>query len=148
MRQAPDGEDIKAATSSGRTCLGECGLWKDKQHFRVNKRYGTLAAYCHECESQINQASSMRSRAKLKREVVDHYGGKCSCCGETEITFLSLDHVNNDGAEERRRITSGTNMWYHARKEGYPDRYQVLCFNCNHGRFINGGVCPHQVIQS
>ena len=19
----------------------------------------------------------------------------------------------------------------------------ILCFNCNHGRYLNGGVCPH-----
>ena len=35
------------------------------------------------------------------RRVLDHYGRACSCCGETEPAFLTIDHVNNDGAEHR-----------------------------------------------
>jgi ribosome-binding ATPase YchF (GTP1/OBG family) len=26
--------------------------------------------------------------------VLKHYGNRCSCCGETEIEFLAIDHVN------------------------------------------------------
>jgi hypothetical protein len=31
-----------------------------------------------------------------------------------------------------------------ARREGYPDKYRVLCFNCNSGAGANGGICPHK----
>jgi hypothetical protein len=28
---------------------------------------------------------------------------------------------------------------------GWPkEKYRILCANCNHGRALNGGVCPHQ----
>jgi hypothetical protein len=29
-------------------------------------------------------------------------------------------------------------------KHRFPAGFQVLCLNCNHGRFRNGGICPHQ----
>lgn len=32
----------------------------------------------------------------LKHQVYKAYGGKCSCCDESEILFLQIDHVNND----------------------------------------------------
>src|SRR4051812_2473053 len=39
-----------------------------------------------------------RQRSRLaKREAVDAYGGKCDCCGEARIEFLSIDHINGKG---------------------------------------------------
>jgi hypothetical protein len=29
-------------------------------------------------------------------------------------------------------------------KNNYPDDFQILCANCNWGKQLNGGVCPHQ----
>ena len=32
---------------------------------------------------------------------------------------------------------------------GWPrDRYQLLCANCNFGKLMNGGVCPHQQMEA
>ena len=82
--------------------------------------------------------------AQRKLICLKHYGGdppKCACCGETELGFLSLDHVNNDGNKQRKKLLFA---WLIAR--GLPDEpaIQVLCFNCNLGREFNGGVCPHK----
>lgn len=66
-----------------------------------------------------------------------------ACCGETEPLFLSLDHVNNDGASHRKVIDRRKLYKWLARNH-YPSGFQVLCMNCNHGKFRNGGVCPHQ----
>jgi hypothetical protein len=79
------------------------------------------------------------------------YGGfRCACCGETEKTFLTLDHIGNDGASWRKRILGGrlragyaTYAWIY--KNGFPEGFQVLCMNCNFGKRMNGGICPHQV---
>lgn len=62
--------------------------------------------------------------------------------------FLTLDHVNNDGHLERK----GRSEASHKRvaktiRERFPDRMQVLCFNCNLGKARNGGTCPHQTIE-
>jgi hypothetical protein len=74
------------------------------------------------------------------------HGGKCNCCGETQIKFLVIDHINNDGAQERK-ITGMNTMvlWKRLIKEGFPrDKYQLLCSNCNEGKRRNHGICPHQ----
>ena len=83
--------------------------------------------------------------ARQKARVVAAYGGKCECCGEMEPTFLTIDHVNNDGAIHRKHL--GRKIYKYLEQEGYPkDNFRLLCWNCNAGRHINGGVCPHQVV--
>ncbi len=90
----------------------------------------------------------MRERSRAARILVlQKYGGKCACCGESEVRFLALDHVANDGAEHRREmgvIYGGTLIVSWALRNGCPDTLQVLCHNCNIGRARNGGVCPHK----
>jgi hypothetical protein len=56
-----------------------------------------------------------------------------------------MDHVENDGAAHRRQIGDGSDaliLWL--KKNGFPAGFQVLCANCNHGKRVNGGVCPHK----
>lgn len=71
---------------------------------------------------------------KLKIECLDHYGG-CKCpCGEDDITTLTLDHANNDGAKHREQTgTRGNNFYHMLRKNNFPNEppLQVLCLNCN-----------------
>lgn len=38
------------------------------------------------------KAQGARARAKRKRICIDHYGGKCVCCGESEIYFFFFYH--------------------------------------------------------
>lgn len=90
-------------------------------------------------------------------EVLTHYSKgkpKCNCCGEDKIQFLTLDHVNLDGAshrgqfqkERKRGGTMGGNKFYTwLRKNNYPNKIkiQVLCFNCNCARQYSKH-CPHQ----
>jgi hypothetical protein len=88
-----------------------------------------------------------RQRTKLRADAFAAYGGAfCACCGEREDRFLSLDHINNNGNEERRldRQMAGVRLCRALRKRGFPPGYQVLCFNCNIGRHHNGGICPHK----
>lgn len=87
----------------------------------------------------------------IRLEVFEHYGGaRCACCGEHLIMFLSLDHIENDGAAQRRMLReqkvsqTGTNFYTWLRKRGFPPGFQVLCMNCNFGKHRNGGICPHE----
>ena len=80
---------------------------------------------------------------KLRLEVFMAYGGAhCACCGEAELVFLTLDHLESDGAAHRRRVGGGYSVYRWAKKHGYPKRFQVLCWNCNEAKRIVGG-CPH-----
>ena len=106
--------------------------------------------YCEKNRTQINERANEHNR-KLKASIVNHYGGKCSCCGETLLDFLTIDHVNNDGAEHRRKhksqhksSLSGPAFYRWLRNNNFPKEYQVLCWNCNCGKMINKGICPHK----
>lgn len=82
----------------------------------------------------------VKSRKKL---VYDHYGWLCRCCGETNELFLSIDHVNNDGNTDEWRGRSAPTRYKKIIDKGYPDSIQILCMNCNWGKRMNKGVCPH-----
>jgi hypothetical protein len=86
----------------------------------------------------------------LKEETIKEYGGKCFCCGESSIIFLTIDHIHNNGSEERKRLKlRGAGIWFYEwlKKKNWPkEDYQIACFNCNIGRYQNGGICPHQTI--
>lgn len=95
--------------------------------------------HCRTCADKI-----LAQKLDLKLACFDAYGGRhCACCGESILGFLTIDHVNNDG-NEHRRTTNRQSIYQILRREGYPPGYQVLCFNCNSGRALNGGVCPHK----
>ena len=106
---------------------------------------------CKACwnPSRIGKSASpedtRRYRATLKQACVDAYGGRCACCGEARLIFLSIDHVHGDGAEHRKSIYGrnggGTYQWF--KSHGYPQdgRYQVLCHNCNRAKGT-GTACP------
>lgn len=106
---------------------------------------GTLL--CEKC-AETRRRVSKNYYARARRDAFATYGGmECSCCGETEEMFLSIDHVNSDGAEHRRAIANqgGSNNFYvWLKRNNYPKGFQVLCMNCNHGRHRNGGACPHK----
>jgi hypothetical protein len=76
--------------------------------------------------------------------VYSFYGDRCACCGETESAFLTVDHVNRDGAEHRKDKNAARDIYSWIVLNDFPDDFQLLCFNCNCGRERNGGVCPHQ----
>lgn len=82
-----------------------------------------------------------RYRRNLKARLIEKYGGKCACCGDTHFEFLSLDHKNNDGAEDRRKNGCDRARQLAIQKE-IDDNFQLLCMNCN---FAKGkyGECPH-----
>lgn len=80
-----------------------------------------------------------------KAEMVAAYGGRCACCGETELVFLSLDHSNGGGSRHRQEIGGSRKLLQFLRAAGWPtDGYRVLCMNCQFGTRL-GRNCPHQV---
>jgi len=98
-------------------------------------------------KSQRFKDQVRNSQQRLRMEIITHYGGnppKCACCNESNIGFLTLDHINNDGAQDRKLHGYGPvlNMWII--KNNFPEGYQVLCYNCNCGKARNKRVCPHK----
>ena len=81
-----------------------------------------------------------RDYKTLRNDFICLYGGKCSCCGETALEFLTIEHVL--GQAGRKRETS-RKAYSNALKEYRPDIYAILCMNCNHSRG-KYGYCPHK----
>lgn len=77
---------------------------------------------------------------RLRSEAVSAYGGECACCGETQLEFLQIDHIDGNGAAHRQDLGySEIYSWLRAR--AWPPGFQVLCANCNWAKQL--GVCPH-----
>ena len=87
------------------------------------------------------RSSELRLQARL--EVINHYGGKCTCCGEDELEFLCIDHINGGGKKHREEINS-TNIYTWLINNNYPEGFRVLCHNCNMSLGIYG-YCPHEI---
>ena len=101
-------------------------------------------------QKRICQQCSDYGKARLRRLkaiVLQAYGGCCVCCGERTYEFLSIDHKHNDGYAERKRLgrkaQPGLALLRLIIKEKFPERYQILCFNCNMAKGFFGR-CPHE----
>lgn len=84
-------------------------------------------------------------RIRIRLQALIHYSGdppKCVCCSETEIKFLTIDHIHGKGKEHRKLV--GVNFYHWLKKNNYPEGYQVLCWNCNLAKALYE-ICPHQV---
>lgn len=114
--------------------------WKQRNPGVANER----ARVWFEKNKPLARARNREAQRKLKAAAYAAYGGfKCACCGETTEAFLSLDHVNNDGAQHRK-ISDRRKIYHWLRDNKYPTGFQVLCMNCNFGKARNGGICPHK----
>lgn len=81
-------------------------------------------------------------RREIKLTVMVQYGGKCACCGETELEFLTIDHIDGGGTQHRKRLNT-PNIYRWLMQNNFPPGFQVLCMNCNFAtRYKN--ICPHK----
>jgi hypothetical protein len=89
------------------------------------------------------RAAKNKYEVALKAEVFSAYGDKCTCCGETEPRFLTIDHIHGDGKQHRAEVGI-RGVYKSIRDQGFPkDKYQLLCCNCNWAKGIFG-ICPHE----
>ena len=105
---------------------------------------------CNTCLRYMNECCARR-RIRDRKAAFDIYGSMCNYCGETIEPFLTIDHVNNDGAEHRRSQRAGgqggheVGAWL--RKNKYPSGFQTLCFNCNCAKSKSGEVVVLQLLR-
>jgi hypothetical protein len=107
---------------------------KDKDKQREYKREYNRKRSRNRTQTIHTRQQQADKRLRVKLDVLTHYGnGKCTCvkCGFSDDRALSIDHINGDGAEQRRN----TKMVYHKlhqwlRDNHYPVGYQTLCMNC------------------
>lgn len=97
----------------------------------------------HEENREYLKEQSRLRRRRLFQQMLDALGHRCACCGEKNELFLSLEHKDGDGAEDRRSLT-WDQIYKKVIQNPDPMKYEVLCFNCNLGKRRNGGLCPHK----
>lgn len=142
--------------------------WKQEKERKAKERAEALAnGLCGRCRKRPRETSisicswcvkrmravDRRMHVRNKAECISAYGGKCACCGEGRLEFLTIDHPNNDGAEHRRpkakmregikRTGAGVHIYRYLRKNGFPKEFRLLCWNCNCSRGFSG-YCPHE----
>jgi hypothetical protein len=106
----------------------------------VKVRYNDLTSGLAEEYKKINNG--------YKLAVFKYYGGEkpaCVCCNEDCVEMLTIDHINEDGAEHRKEMGKA-NLYRWLVINGFPDTppLQVLCYNCNYAKAKNNGICPHK----
>ena len=67
---------------------------------------------------------------KIRHKAMSALGEKCSHCGFSDIRALEIDHIKGDGKTDRKKY-KGTSYYYFILNDPDPERYQVLCSNCN-----------------
>jgi len=89
-------------------------------------------------EDRIKQWHKDAER-KRKFMVMEKYGGTCIACGCSELAILTIDHINDDGAIDRRRVKATKQRFYSFLMRN-PRRsdLQVLCHNCQWKKRIYG----------
>ena len=112
--------------------------------FKLRKKY---SEYASEREYLLDR------RIAITKMVVAHYSQGtmcCKCCGEKELIFLTIDHINGGGNKQRISLSgnkryAGHGFYEWLIKNKYPEGFQILCMNCNFGKHRNGGICPHSL---
>ena len=112
------------------------------------KKVGARCKPCNNSRYRINKEQILKivnvARIRLKELIFSHYGKMCACCGEDNFMLLTIDHIEGNGKEHRKEVSSGTAFWYWIKRNNFPVDFQTLCYNCNIGRYRNGGICPHR----
>ncbi len=126
--------------------LKVCQICSDKRKKKSgNKGHGSSEEWKTANRERL-RTYNVNFRKSNKLKVLLHYGEECKCCGEKDVRFLTIDHENGGGCKHRAESGLGTGHSFYRWliKQSYPEGYAVLCFNCNCGRSVNGGICPHK----
>lgn len=126
----------------------KCSKEKPVSEFYKDRgRKDGLYPWCSVCKKAHDKNHSRYAgrkkewRAKIRKIVIQHYGSKCVCCGESRYEFLALDHKNGGGNQHRREVGFDITRWIY--KNDFPPIFQILCHNCNTAKGCYG-YCPHE----
>ena len=127
---------LKHKPNNLRILCFNCNCKINMNKIELNVLYNSNCKYCNNiiyrgrfCKLcyQINKRNQY---IDLKLKVFEAYGNKCNFCSEDNIEYLTIDHINNDGAQHRKII--GTQIFPFLKRNNFPKDFQILCFNCNY----------------
>lgn len=84
---------------------------------------------------QLLRDKALAVRRSFRNQAFEYYGRSCCRCGFDDERALQIDHVADNGADERKALGgqqfSGWIFYRWLKKQGWPSGYQTLCANCN-----------------
>lgn len=75
-----------------------------------------------------------RHYGRLRKLILDFFGGKCARCGFNDPRALQIDHIHGGGSKELRGKGGGGTTYLKrvlGSLERHEKKYQILCSNCN-----------------
>lgn len=103
--------------------------WYEANKERVLKSKRLLMRKYRAENPEKNRQISRKAKAALRQKVLDAYGRKCTRCGFSDERALTLDHILNNGAQERKAIGE-RGVYLRCLKIEHRTEYQTLCMNC------------------
>jgi hypothetical protein len=111
---APNAPNQRFCPSCGPLAFHELARARTKLYRENNKEFLKRKSAewraKHKDDELFRVKKKLQSNAyndKIRQIVLSYYSGgrtACVCCGESEIDFLTLDHINNDGGRERKAL--------------------------------------------
>ena len=88
---------------------------------KTAKRYAKAPSRGWTPEQKQRRQETQREVTDRMRSLVYHqYGNRCSCCGEDNPLFLTIDHVNNDGHKLRSQHGMSSTLYRWIIKNDFP----------------------------
>ena len=114
----------------------ECRLWSKFSYIRNKETYNRYSKKYRFIHKDELKQRKKEYNLKRKINVMQHYSNKeipeCKLCGQKDIRYLSVDHINGFGEKHRQEINkSGIGFYNWLIKNNYPEGYQILCIACN-----------------
>lgn len=111
---------------------------------RMAKRKG-FTSYAHYNRERA-KLSHRGLAARLRAEMLAAYGSSCTCCGESNPWFLTLEHSRVAPVRKKNgRRASPLRQYKRAKELGWPPSFTVFCMNCNWAA-RHSGICPHKAV--
>jgi len=117
---------------------------QEKNRTGARKQYEKIKSNPILKEKELKRRREWAHQNRLS--CLQHYSNntmKCACCGEAELLFLEIEHLKGDGNKHRRALKRDRIEEWLIRNN-FPNGFGVLCCNCNKGKHLNGGTCPHK----
>ena len=114
--------------------------WYEAHKEQVRKKKRENMRRYRAADPEKYRLQSRAAKKRLKDKVFDKYGRQCVSCGFMDIRALTLDHVMNNGAQERKSLGE-RGVYYRALEDCHTKEYQCLCMNC---QFIKRVKCGKQ----
>ena len=101
-----------------------------------------LRTRCKGCRSKLAKSYWIKTREKssskkrqgyerLRKNILNKYGNKCSSCSFGDWRALQVDHINGGGSTKRLQENRNWHKFYREVLEDKVGLYQLLCANCN-----------------